>query len=320
MSAMAADVPAAAHPAVDEVFSSALLLTEIMRPLGLQDLLYCSAVGPLWLEQAAAAVRKYTAREAPALAAALHGCNLPPAACLAVACRAVESLLVGKQLRNEDRAAALADYALVVTVHDSAGDACFGGVLPLLPAPPFMCEVTARGDATQPVRAVSLPPLPLLPRYPLSLSVQGSCHTGARDVRDLRVSVDVVRHSTAQVARLWYSEPPAAGQELCSYAEHGWPTVPHSLNTFLRQLLTFGLNFDTVTQTEAQEAADANASGRPGVLPLSMREPKGVMCRMGLELRPEQADGQPALFAPMQCLEGAARLLNWYSLVPPLMN
>ena len=92
---------------------------------------------------------------------------------------------------------------------------------------------------------------------------------------------------------------------------------PHSLNTFVRQFLTFGLNFDTVTQTKAQEAADANASGRPGVLPLSMREPKGVMCRMGLELRPEQADGQPALFAPMQCLEGAARLMNWYSLVPP---
>jgi hypothetical protein len=223
MSAMASAVPAAAHPAVDEVFSSALLLTEIMRPLGLQDLIYCSAVGRLWREQAAAAARAYTARDAPALAAALRDCNLPPAACLAVACRAVESQIIGKQLRKEDRAAALADYALVVTVHDSAGDACFGGAFPLLTTPPFMCEVSARGDATQPVRAVSLPPLPPLPRCPLSLSVQGLSHTGARDVRDLRVSVDVVRHSTAQVARLWYSEPPAAGQELCSFVERGWP-------------------------------------------------------------------------------------------------
>jgi hypothetical protein len=83
----------------------------------------------------------------------------------------------------------------------------------------------------------------------------------------------------------------------------------------VQQHLTFGLNFYTVTQKDAQKAADAAASPRqPGIL---MREPQGMMCRMGLELRPEQADGEPALFAPMQCLEGAARLLNWYELVPP---
>jgi hypothetical protein len=90
---------------------------------------------------------------------------------------------------------------------------------------------------------------------------------------------------------------------------------PPSPCSFVQQHLTFGLNFYTVTQKDAQKAADAAASPRqPGIL---MRKPQGMMCRMGLELRPEQADGEQALFAPMQCLEGAARLLNWYELVPP---
>lgn len=228
-SSRAADEAAAAAAACDAVCSEPFLVENILNTLLATDLVSCAQVCRLWRKQAAVAARVWTAQQAPAIAAALRDTALSPGACLAVACRAVKSLALGVRNTPETRAAALSDYALLLTVHDGLGEAVCGVVLPLCAGDFMTRNVYAGGEVSHPVRAVSLPPVPPeLPRAPQQppLGLLGLRHTGERDVRDLLLSVDVIRHSTAEIARLWSSESPTG---LCSYADQHqfWQSTQH---------------------------------------------------------------------------------------------